>query len=234
MTGAGRAALCAAILQWFPGAAAASDCRLALALALDVSRSVDAREHALQRGGLIAALRAPQVRRAFFAVPLPVALAVYEWSGPAEQHLLLDWTLIRAPGDLDGVADRLARAPRNGTEAPTAMGQALLYGAALMARGPDCLFRTIDISGDGENNEGPGPQDVYALPDFAAITVNGLPINGAEYETEIQLIPWFLDNVRHGPGAFIEVAQGFADFERAMTAKLERELSGLVIGAVVP
>ena len=134
MTGAARAALCAALLPWGPGAAAASECRLALALALDVSRSVDTREHALQRGGLIAALSAPEVRRAFFAAPLPVALAVYEWSGPAEQHLLLDWVLIRAPGDLDRVADRIGQAPRNGTEAPTAMGQALLYGAALMAR----------------------------------------------------------------------------------------------------
>lgn len=234
MSGAARAALCAAILMWGPGPAWAVECRLALALALDISRSVDTREHALQRGGLIAALRAPEVRRAFFAAPLPVALAVYEWSGPREQTLLVDWVLIRDTRDLDSVAVRLARAPRNGNDAPTAMGQALLFGAALLARGPACLFRTIDISGDGENNEGPAPQDVYALPDFATITVNGLPINGAEYETEIQLIPWFMDNVRHGPGAFVEVAQGFADFERAMRAKLERELSGLVIGAVSP
>ncbi|SDD13867.1 DUF1194 domain-containing protein [Ruegeria marina] len=229
-----RAAFWAAALPWFPVEATASDCRLALALALDVSRSVDAREHALQRGGLVAALNAPEVRRAFFAAPLPVALAVYEWSGPADQHLLMDWLLIRAPDDLDRVADRLASAPRAGTDAPTAMGHALLYGAALMARGPDCLFRTIDISGDGENNEGPGPSQVYATAEFAGITVNGLPINGAEYETEIQLIPWFLDHVRHGPGAFIEVAQGFADFERAMRAKLERELSGMVIGIALP
>lgn len=225
-----RAAAVACALAVTAPPAQAAECRLALALALDVSRSVDAREDRLQRQGLAAALRAPEVVRAAFSTPQPVALAAYEWSGPNDQHLLLDWVLLRTPSDLETAAARLGASRRATTEAPTAMGHALTYGAALLGRGPDCLFRTIDLSGDGENNEGFGPRAAYSTPEFDGITVNGLAINGAEYETEIQLIPYFRSEVLHGPGAFLEVAQGFADFERAMRRKLERELSGLVIG----
>jgi len=37
-----------------------------------------------------------------------------------------------------------------------------------------------------------------------------------------------------GPGAFVETALGFADFERAMTRKLLRELEAPVFGALLP
>ena len=60
----------------------------------NVSISVDEAEDALQRGGMAAALTAPEVTRAFFFSDLPVALAVYEWSGRNNQKILLDWTLI--------------------------------------------------------------------------------------------------------------------------------------------
>lgn len=227
-----RRAAAACLLALLATRASAAECRLALALALDVSRSIDAREDHLQRQGLATALLAPEVVRAALSTPQPVALAAYEWSGPTDQHLLLDWVLIRSRADLESAAARIAASQRATTEAPTAMGHALAYGAALLARGPDCLFHTIDLSGDGENNEGFGPRAAYAAPAFDGITVNGLAINGAEYETEIQLIPYFKTEVLHGPGAFLEVAQGFADFERAMRRKLERELSGLVIGGL--
>ena len=32
-----------------------------------------------------------------------------------------------------------------------------------------------------------------------------------------------------GPGAFIEIADGYADYERAMRRKLERELGAMAI-----
>ena len=84
--------------------AAAQDCRLALALAIDVSSSVDAQEDALQRNGLAAALLAPEVQSAFFAAPQPVALAVYEWSGRFNQALVVDWQEIDSPLALAAVA----------------------------------------------------------------------------------------------------------------------------------
>ena len=62
-------------------AAPAEACRLALVLAMDVSSSVDATEDQLQRGGLAAALIAPEVQDAFIDSPDPVAILILEWSG---------------------------------------------------------------------------------------------------------------------------------------------------------
>ena len=120
--------------------AGAAECRLALALALDVSSSVDAAEDRLQRSGLAAALIAPEVRAAFLSSPLPVALAVYEWSGRYNQDVLLDWRLIGDEGALVLAAETIGRSRRGTDEFPTAVGYALGFGAGFLARAPDCLF----------------------------------------------------------------------------------------------
>ncbi len=207
-------------------------CRLALALAMDISTSVDASEDTLQRQGLAAALIAPEVQEAFLAAPLPVALAVYEWSGRFNQTLVLDWHLVATPADLLVAAQRIGQSARSQTEFPTAMGHALAYGATLMRRAPNCLFRTIDISGDGQNNDGYGPGTAYKHFPFDNITVNGLVIDVGEVEADTGLIPFYRNNVLHGSGAFLEIADGFEDFERAMRRKLERELKGLQLSAL--
>ncbi|WP_370402646.1 DUF1194 domain-containing protein [Sulfitobacter sp. JB4-11] len=214
---------------------AAAQCRLALLLGLDISSSVDAGEDDLQRGGMAAALRAPEVQAAFFAADQQVALAAFEWSGRYNQELLLDWTMIEAPADLERAADVIAASRRSYGEFPTAMGEALAFGAELMARAPACLGQTIDMAGDGENNEGPGPAMAYALPAFGAITVNGLVVaNAAEFQTEDRLTAYYRDNVLHGAGAFMVVADGFDDYLRAMRKKLEREVRPPTIGALAP
>ncbi|MFC3117559.1 DUF1194 domain-containing protein [Jhaorihella thermophila] len=56
-----------ALAAGLAGTPPAAACRLALVLAMDVSSSVDAREDALQRRGLAAALIAPEVQAAFFS-----------------------------------------------------------------------------------------------------------------------------------------------------------------------
>lgn len=212
--------------------AQAEPCRLALALALDVSVSVDANEDILQRQGLAAALIAPEVQEAFFSSPMPVALAVYEWSGRSNQHVILNWRLIENVADLLSAASQISKSVRSDNESATAMGYALAFGASLMQQAPPCLFQTIDLSGDGSNNDGYGPQIAYRHFSFDETVVNGLVINAADFEGELFLIPFFENNVLHGPGAFLEVAQGFDDFERAMRRKLERELKGLQIGSL--
>lgn len=216
------------------GPAAGAECRLALVLAMDVSSSVDAAEDTLQRRGLAAALVAPEVVEAFFAAPLPVALAVFEWSGRYNQHLLIDWRLIDSRSALRDVAATIGASKRSHNEFPTAMGYALGYGAGLINRGPACLFKTLDMAGDGENNEGFPPEAAYAEFPFADITVNGLVVNAADYEAEIDLIEYYRREVLHGPGAFLEIAQGFDDYARAMRRKLERELRPRIMGATAP
>ncbi|MEM6940504.1 MAG: DUF1194 domain-containing protein [Pseudomonadota bacterium] len=213
---------------------AAAQCRLALLLAIDVSSSVDPAEDALQRGGLVAALTAPEVIAAFFAADNPVALAAFEWSGRYQQQVLLDWTLVDRPEKLITAAEKIASSTRSHSQYPTAMGYALGFGARMLERGPFCLRQTIDMAGDGRNNDGFGPREAYAAFPFDSVTVNGLVVNAADFEGEIDLIPFYRGEVLHGPGAFLEIAQGFADYERAMRRKLERELQPAVIGLVPP
>ena len=216
------------------GGPAMAECRLALVLALDVSSSVDAAEDALQRGGVVAALTAPEVVEAFFATDQPVALAVYEWSGRYNQEMVLDWTLIDSPLALVQAAEVVANSKRSHNDFPTAMGYALGFGAGLFARAPRCAQHTLDMAGDGQNNEGFGPKAAYREFGFGNITVNGLVVNGADFEGEVGLIAYYRGEVLHGPGAFLEIANGFDDYERAMRRKLERELSPPVIGALPP
>lgn len=213
-----------------PAFAKAEACRLALVLALDVSSSVDEVEFALQQGGLASALLSPEVTRAFLASPRPVALAVFEWSGRYNQVMVQDWVVIQSRAHLLFVAERVARHARSHNDFPTAMGHALGYAHTLLARAPDCTEKTIDISGDGKNNEGFAPQSAYRAYDFQEVTVNGLVINGADFEAETDLIPFYRREVLHGPGAFLEIAQGFEDFERAMRRKLEREVAPGLVG----
>ena len=229
LAGLGFAALMVAILA----APAAANCRLALVLALDVSSSVDQTEDGLQRHGLAAALIAPEVEAAFFSSDQSVALAVFEWSGRYNQQMVLDWSLINTPSDLLNAAAIVGRSKRGTDNYPTAMGYALGFGAGLLQRAPSCLFQTIDMAGDGENNEGFPPRTAYAEFPLAGVTVNGLVISAPEVEAVADLAGYYRSEVLHGPGAFLELAQGFDDYERAMRRKLERELQPRTIGGLV-
>jgi len=220
-------AAAALILLTLAGPAAA-ECRLALALGIDVSRSVDERDYAIQREGLLAALADPVIVAAFLSPDDPVAFAIYEWSGQAYQEMVVGWTIVRSDAELGAIAGRIALHQRGGTGLPTGLGAALDYGRELLARAPDCAAHTLDLSGDGRSNDGRGPEEIYAREDFDGILVNGLPIGGHEADVAI----YYRERVIHGPGAFIEIARTEADFPRAIRRKLERELTEPVFGRV--
>ncbi|GAB4385757.1 DUF1194 domain-containing protein [Albidovulum sp.] len=224
----GLACLLSAAAAAAPARAA---CRLALLLGIDISASVDPREDELQRKGLAAALLSPAVVDAFLADPeAPVWLSIFEWSGAFNQTTLLDWLEIAGPEDVYLAAGAVARSRRSRDDLPTAIGYAIGNAAARFRAGPDCLFRTLDISGDGRNNDGFPPVVAYRVNDFSAILVNGLAIEGSE----AGIVDYYRQELVHGPGSFVIVAEGFRDFERAMRLKLLRELQGPVIGALAP
>ncbi|EPX79993.1 DUF1194 domain-containing protein [Litoreibacter arenae] len=213
-------------------------CRQALALGLDISGSVDAQEYGLQLGGLAAALLSPEVAAKALASPeTPVHIAVFEWAGKSQQRLLVDWTALRTPADLENIAAILRGTQRVSRKGATAIGHAMRYAEGLFRQAPDCWSRTLDLSGDGKNNDGPSPRTVSEGDAFKRVTINGLVIGSDntmgrdERQMEIMdLSAYYRRRVIHGPGAFIEVALGFTDFQRAMERKLLRELEGLVLG----
>lgn len=212
---------------------AAEHCRLALLLALDVSSSVDEAEDRLQRQGLAAALLSPEVQRAIFEQPnAPVALSVYEWSGRYQQSVVLDWVILRGPADIVGAAETIARSPRSFEDFPTAMGYGIGYAAKRFDAAPPCFFRTLDISGDGITNDGFEPRLAFKYFPLDGVIVNGLVIGGGD--DDAGLLTYYHDEVIRGPGAFVEFATDYSDFERAMRRKLEREMRAQVIGALDP
>jgi len=228
-------ALLAGLLAAAPAGAA---CRLALALGLDVSNSVSPREFDLQREGVAAALTDPAVAALILEAPGgQVALAVYEWSGRGEQSVLADWRLIGTRADLAALARRMRGAGQSKFTGRTGVGEALLFGAALIARAPDCARRTLDISGDGENNSGLSPRAAHAGGRLAGILVNGLvigpdlaPNHKNSADTIGRLQGYYRARVIAGPGAFVETALDHADLARAMRRKLLRELAPALLG----
>ncbi len=226
-------ALCLALCA----APAAAQCRLALALGLDVSGSVDAREYRLQLDGLAGALLQPAVTEALLALPeTPVRLFVFEWSSPQSQRVLIDWSELRSVGDIQSIARRLMATPRASLDLSTGLGRAMIFGDQA-TQSQDCWRRTLDVSGDGRSNTGPRPREVDAS--LGDLTVNALVI-GTDVDTQAQrpesevkaLRAYFETEVIRGPGAFVEVANGFEAYEDSMARKLLKEVQVLAIGSV--
>lgn len=208
--------------------AAQAGCRLALALAIDVSSSVDRDEYNLQRLGLAAALDAPEVRFAILnGAKGDVALAVYEWSGFYQHKLHLDWTLLKTEADISRAALTIGAMKRKHDDFPTSIGPALGYGATLLERAPDCDRKVIDMSGDGINNYGYGPDAAFRNFMFENVTVNGLVI----LSNSTGVVEYYRQNVLHGRNAFLIIAKGFPEFREAMTRKLYREINDIVLGS---
>ncbi|SES31468.1 Protein of unknown function [Tranquillimonas rosea] len=230
-----RAAVLAALVLAGPAQGA---CRLALTLGLDVSGSVDAAEYRQQLDGLADALGRPAVREALLAMPdAPVALSVFEWSGPSVQRLLLDWRRLEGPQDIDATTGRLRAVGRRTAPPETGLGAAMAHGAALLARGPACWRRVLDLSGDGMANAGPRPEEVRDGAALSDVTVNVLVVGrrragraGGAPDLDA-LEAYFRARVIRGPRAFVEPAEGYDGYADAMARKLLREIEVVAVGA---
>ena len=215
-------------------------CRQALALGLDVSGSVDSVEYRLQLDGLAMALGDPEVVDALLAQPgMPVRIAVYEWSDPGDERLVLDWRPVRNLTDINEIQAILRTTSRANMGPSTGLGSALERGFALLDQQPDCWTRSLHISDDGKGKTGRRPQDVSATPN--GVTVNGLVIgiddNGSGSSRNLQigeLASYYSAYVIRGPNAFVETALGFDAYQDAMTRKLLRELQTIAIGQLAP
>lgn len=206
--------------------ASAQDCRLALLLAFDVSRSISPADYLIQQQGLLDALADPEIRAAFLMGD-PVALSVYEWSGQGHQETVSDWRMILSEADIDAVAAEIAALSPPDRRLLTGLGHALTYGLARFASAPPCAEQVLDLSGDGRNNDGYGPRTAYERGDWGSIRVNALAIG----EHETGLVPYFHAELIRGDGAFVEVAPYQRDFPAAIRRKLLRELKAAVVGA---
>src|SRR5882724_9095469 len=214
----GLLSLLLAVTQPVAAGRAAERVATAIVFAVDVSGSVNAERYELQRAG-IAGIFADERIEPFLADGL--AVAIMEWSDGHE--VVVPWTILRSTADARRLAARVAETTRS-PGFSTELSLALLAAADLLDACPcQTATRIIDLSGDGPNN---GPISTpLARNEVVArgIRVNGLPI---VTPAEPDLARWYQANVVGGAGAFLEVANGFEDFARAMRRKFQLEIAG--------
>ncbi|WP_370644346.1 DUF1194 domain-containing protein [Ruegeria sp. SCSIO 43209] len=199
-------------------------CDLALALAVDVSGSVDSEEYRIQMDGLAAGLRDPIVSEAL--VRGQARLMLVQWTGSSRQRITIPWTRIDSFNTLDSFADQVAADPRVWRNFSTAIGEALDMTVASFDDVPECERHLIDLSGDGISNEGIEPSTIHAKLRDRGITVNAIAIE----ESEPDLTAYFFENVIVGEGAFVVSAAGFADYPERIRKKLLREVTQQTAG----
>lgn len=209
---------------------------LLLVLAADVSRSVDEEEFNMQRKGYAAAMTDPRVLRAIAGGRHhAIAITFIEWSGAADQTVVVDWTVVRDEEAAAGIAATILTAPRSFL-GRTSISGAIDFAIQRLGDAPARADkRIIDVSGDGTSNSGRSITEARDAAVAAGVTINGLAIvnnrssPGYAFHTQPPggLPKYFEENVIGGPGAFLLTVEGFESFAEAITRKLVAEIVGI-------
>src|SRR5438477_7287933 len=225
------------LLAWLAGSAAAhaETVDLLLVLAADVARRIDDAECNLQRKGYAAAITDPRVLRAIAGGRNhAIAITFIEWSGAADQNIIVDWAVVRDEEAAGGIAATILAAPRSFL-GRTSISAAIDYSLERLAAAPAAADkRIIDVSGDGTNNSGRPVTEARDQAVASGVTVNGLAIintqanPGYAFHTQPPggLPKYYEENVIGGPGAFLLQVENFETFAEAMTRKLVTEIAG--------
>ncbi len=206
---------------------------LELVLAIDVSGSIDPEEAALQRRGYVGALQDERVINAIkTGFHGRVGVTYFEWAGTHHRRTVADWATIGDAASARAFADWL-EAQTIGAGAWTSISGAIEFALQRFADSPyKSRRRVLDISGDGPNNNGPFVVEWRDRALAQGITINGLPIINDRpsrwgLPPFLDLDLYFEDCVIGGRGAFIVVAENFADFASAIRRKLILEIADL-------
>lgn len=215
------AVIVAAALGW-EGAAVAEPVDLELVLAVDSSASVDYIEFNLELEGLAHAFRDPElamaIRNGSFGV---IAVTVMEWSSADRHEIVLPWTRIASAEDAVAFADRLDRSPRRIQTGATSISSAIRFAQSLFeGNGFEGARRTIDLSGDGYNNQGEPLETARSAVVGAGITINAIAVENQV----LGLADYFEAQLIGGIGAFVIRAEDYKDYRGKIRRKLLREI----------
>lgn len=196
-----------------------------LVIATDVSPSIDASEARLQRQGIADAFVNPQVVQAIEAGSLgKIAVVAIDFSAREYNRIVVNWQVVRDKATAAAFSAAIRKAAAT-TGRHTSISDAIEMAQALLeSNSYEGTKRVIDISGDGPNNWG---QPINVVRDAAVakgIIINGLPILGSATELDT----YYTNCVIGGPGSFVVVAHGFADFAQAIRNKLIQEIASAV------
>src|SRR5437763_11351868 len=231
------AAAAITLLAWLAGIAVAhaETVDLLLVLAADVARSIAAAESNLWRRGYAPAITGPRGLRAIAGGRNhAIAVTFIEWSGAADQNIIVDWTVVRDEEAAGGIAATVLAAPRSFL-GRTSISAAIDYSLERFAAAPAAADkRIIDVSGDGTNNSGRPVTEARDQAVASGVTINGLAIintqanPGYAFHTQPPggLPKYFEENVIGGPGTFLLQVENFDTFAEAITRKLVTEIAG--------
>jgi hypothetical protein len=207
---------------------------LALVLAVDVSRSIDDEEYALQKRGYAEAFTHPAVLNAIHANPNQrIAVTMVEWAGADFQKVVVPWTMVTDQESGQLLSEAILQTPRS-FWGWTSISGAIDYSAPLFQSGGfDGVRRVIDVSGDGVNNSGRPASMARDDAVSAGIVINGLvimndkPTPGFYQRPQPPLDEFYRDNVVGGSGAFLITIDDFQSFAFAIVNKLIKEIAFL-------
>ena len=190
---------------------------LELSLVIDISGSVNTNEYNLQMDGYANAFRDAGVQSNIANSVNGIAVNVVFFASNFITSSLETFTILDSVADANAFAnilDNFVRPGTGGTAIDAGINRAV---DLLLNNGLDATLGTvIDVSGDGSSNT----NDTRAARDAAVaqgFTINGLPIGSQS------LVNFYNDSVIGGPNAFVEVADGFDDFEQAVIKKVRVE-----------
>lgn len=214
----------------------AEEVDLELVLAMDGSGSISQQDYILQLEGTAAAFRDPEIQAAIGSGPLgKIAVSVMLWSDASYRKVDSGWFLLDSAQSANIFATSIRRFQltdedelMGGIGGGTGIGAGVASALNLLNDNTyKGLRRVIDLSGDGIETEfdfskGIMIRDAKQIAQAQNVTINGLPILSKIFP---KLDNYYRDEVISGPGSFVEVADGFEDFSRAIRQKLLREIS---------
>jgi len=233
-----RLAVLVSFLLLATSQAAAETVDLELALAADGSGSIDEEELRLQRAGYADAITRPAVLAAIQSGQHQAIAVIYiEWGGPASQHTIVDWAVIRDDASAQAFAERLRTAPRQAVGYNSISGAIDYAAEKIHGNRRDGVRKVIDVSGDGPQIG--GRPLVLARADALAsgVTIDALAINspGGGYRGPggEPLTEHYQRDVIGGPGAFMMVAEDRLHFRQAILQKMLLEIAGTPARAIL-
>jgi len=201
-----------------------------LILAADVSGSVNSARYKTQQDGYLEALGDSRVLNVIRELDPPV-LAVTFIAWAREQQVMVPWMRVQDAKSMDLFRNRLQDTQRPQIGINTLISRALLFCNRLFDREFTGGRKVIDVSGDGDDNQGiVGLREVRDAVVAKGVVINGLPIivKPPEYIFPPQppegLDVYYRNHVVGGEGHVTIESIGFDNFKQAILQKLLLEI----------
>ncbi|MER9657575.1 DUF1194 domain-containing protein [Mesorhizobium sp. M0152] len=209
----------------------AANVDVAIAFAVDFSSSIDEKIADLQREGHAAALTSPEIIAAITRNYVGcISVTYFEWSSPGQTRVVLPWTSICGLEDAKAAASVIIKRGDTGHirrgRSGTSVSAAIDVGSLLLDQFPGkAAKKVIDISSNGENNDGMPVQPSRLNAIAKGYTINAIAIPTEDDNPHQPLASYFAQSVIGGSQAFVITPKGPTDYATALRRKLVTEVS---------